>query len=79
MADPRVVLLMMLSDTVPCLTSFWPMSATVVCGKTACSPKDKRVVPVKLYALSHDNKIIIIIIKLVITFILLTLTMLSSS
>ncbi len=31
------------------------MSATLVSGKCAYNSKDKRAVPVKLYALSHDN------------------------
>ena len=42
------------------------MSATVVSGTSAYNSKDKRAVPVKLYALSHDNKIIIIIIIIII-------------
>ncbi len=77
--DVRFVYMIMRSDAVPCLTSFWPMSATLVSGKSAYNSKDKRAVPVKLYALSHNNKMIIIIIIIVIIIILLTLITLSSS
>ena len=38
--DVRVVYRVTRSDTVPCMTSFWRMLATVVCGRSACCVVD---------------------------------------